>query len=200
MAAKIPTPIFDQCARYDMYETEVKAWCEVTSVEKEKRAVVLVLAMTEKKGELLESLKLDDLKKNNGVDVLLEYLKANYGKDELVECLDNYEDFRNFNRQEGQTMADYCSGFQQRVKRITAKGITFPNEILAFELIRNARISSDEKKLVLTGLDFSQKNEMYKCAIASLKKFAGDGCSSMKEEFCLSPPAIKATTRRPMET
>ena len=49
MATKIPTPVFDDSIRYDQYDTEVKAWCEVTGVDKEKRALVLVLAMPERK-------------------------------------------------------------------------------------------------------------------------------------------------------
>ena len=56
MTAKIPTPVFDDSVRFDQYEVEVKAWCEVTGLDKEKRALVLVLAMPDKKAEILERL------------------------------------------------------------------------------------------------------------------------------------------------
>ena len=191
MTAKIPTPVFDDSVRFDQYEVEVNAWCEVTGLEKEKRALVLVLAMPDKKAEILESLKIEDLKKADGVTALTKYLKENYGKDDLVDCLDCYEDFRNYQRHSGQTIAEYCTGFEQRNKRVIAKGVTLPGEILAFELIRNARISSAERKLVLTGLDFSKKNEMYNAAKVSLKKFLGEGCSSVGSDFGSSSQAIK---------
>ena len=181
--AKIATPVFDDTVRLDQYETEVRAWCKVTSVEVEKRAIVLVLAMPDKKNEILESVNSDDLSVAGGVDILLKHLKDNYGKDELLESLEMYEDFRKFERSSNQSIGEFCSGFESRKKRIENKGIKFPEEILAFELIRNANISKSERKLVLTGLNLAEKKGMYKDAITSLKKFLGEGYTESKSEF-----------------
>ena len=181
--AKIATPVFDDTVRLDQYETEVKAWCKVTSIEAEKRAIVLVLAMPDKKNDILESINSDDLSVAGGVDILLKHLKDNYGKDELLESLEIYEDFRKFERLSNQSIGEFCSGFESRRKRIENKGIKFPEEILAFELIRNANISKSERKLVLTGLNLAEKKGMYKDAIISLKKFLGEGYTESKCEI-----------------
>ena len=157
----------------------MKAWQAVTNLDKTKQALVLILA-SDKKGEFLENLALNDLKQETGVDTFLAYLKTNYGKDELIDVLDRYKSFRDYQRVTGQSIGDYCAGFEQRVNRIKSKGVTLPPEVLAFELIRNARITSEEEKLVMTGLDFTKKPTMYTSAVSSLKKFLGEGCSAIK--------------------
>ena len=53
-----------------------------------------------------------------------------------------------------------------RVNRVKNKGITIPPEILAFEVIRNAKITQDEEKLVMTGVDYNKKENMYKEALS----------------------------------
>ena len=49
-----------------------------------------------------------------------------------------------------------------------------PSEILAFKLIRRANISRVEKMLVLTGMNFNNKDSLYEEAKQSLKKFVRD--------------------------
>ena len=92
-----------------------------------------------------------------------------YGKDELSDCLDRYKCFREYQRSANQSISEYCAGFEQQYNRVKSKGVTLPPEVLAFELIRNARISSNEEKLVMTGLDFNQKARMHADAIKALK-------------------------------
>ena len=83
-SAKISTPRFDVSSRYEAYEAEVLAWQTVTSLTKEKQAIVLVLAMEEMKEKVLEEITLADLKAETGVTKLLKYLKDNFGKDDLI--------------------------------------------------------------------------------------------------------------------
>lgn len=181
MATKISTPVFDETVQFEQYKVEVDAWCKCTNVEVKKRALVLVLAMPERKADIFESLTVDKLNAENGVTILLDHLKENYGRDELENSLKQYEDFRNFQRGNGQSILDYCSGFEQKRKRCEGNGIKFPNEVLAFEIIRNARVSPSERKLIMTGLDLNKKETLYKDAIASLKKFFNNEYSGQRE-------------------
>ena len=175
-------PIFDDTIKFEAYQREVEAWQEVTGIEKEKQALVLILALPDLKGEILENLEIAKLKQADGVTTYLNYLKEKYGKEDMLDSLEKYKSFRDYYRTEGMNMADYCTGFEQRVNRIKLKGIAIPVEILAFELIRNAKITSSEEKLVLTGIDFDQKENMYKDALTSLKKFSGEGVNAVKTE------------------
>ena len=49
-----------------------------------------------------------------------------------------------------------------------------PSEILAFKLLRRANISKEEITLVLTGMNYGEKETLYEEAKKSLKKFKGD--------------------------
>ena len=49
-----------------------------------------------------------------------------------------------------------------------------PSEILMFKLLRKANIGKEEKMLVLTGMDYANKETPYEEAKTSLKKFKGD--------------------------
>ena len=176
-------PVFDEVTRYEDYEKDVRAWSLVTSYEIEKRAIILILAMPTKKKEILDHFDIDlELNVPEGVDNLLDYLEENYGADDLEQTLEIYEDFRNYQRSPDQSITEYCAGFEHRRKRIESKGIKFPNEILAFDLLRNAKITKNERKLVLTGLDYDDKDNLYKDTSQSLRKFLNDGFSNMHNQ------------------
>ena len=49
-----------------------------------------------------------------------------------------------------------------------------PSDVLAFELIHKANVTKDENKLIMTGLDFTKKTEMYGQAKNAIKKLLGE--------------------------
>ncbi|KAH3809109.1 hypothetical protein DPMN_137472 [Dreissena polymorpha] len=51
-----------------------------------------------------------------------------------------------------------------------------PSDILAFKLLKIANITKEEKMLVLTGMDYTNKNTLCEQAETSLKKFKGGVC------------------------
>ena len=60
--------------------------------------------------------------------------------------------------------------------RILKKNMKLPSEILAFKLLRRVNITKEEKMLVLTGMDYGQKDTLFeqKSLKKSLKKFKGE--------------------------
>ena len=69
------------------------------------------------------------------------------------------------------------------VNLIKHKNIKLPGEILAFDLIRNARITKEERKLVMTAVDFEKKDDMYKATQISLRKFIGESYNCHSEAY-----------------
>lgn len=72
------------------------------------------------------------------------------------------------------TVTEYIALFDSRYRKIEKLKMTLPSEILAFKLLRKANISKEEKLLVLTGMDYSNKGTLYEEAKKSLKKFKTD--------------------------
>ena len=85
-----------------------------------------------------------------------------------------YEDFEDYGRTT-ETIAEYIRVFETKYLKIENKGIKLPSAVLAFKLLRKASITGDDKKLCLTGMEFSEKDKLYDQAKKSLKKCCTDG-------------------------
>lgn len=99
------------------------------------------------------------------------------GKDDLADSVEKFDDFYDFQRNEGQTIQECIVMFDSKYRKIEKKDMSLPSEILAFKLLKKANITKEEKLLVLTGINFDNKASLYEGAKASLKKFKGDDCS-----------------------
>ena len=51
--------------------------------------------------------------------------------------------------------------------------MTLPSEILAFKLLKKAKITKEERLLVLTGMNYGNKSTLYEDAKASLRNLKG---------------------------
>ena len=98
------------------------------------------------------------------------------GKDDLADSVEKFDDFDDFQRNEGQTIQEYIAMFDSKYRKIEKKDMPLPSEILAFKLLKKANITKEEKVLVLTGMNFDNKASLYEEAKASLKMFKGDDC------------------------
>ena len=180
MATKIELPIYKYDKSYEQYKKELSAWRLVTDLKPEKQGIVVALSLPEEDGlkireKVFEEIKLEDLNVEGGLDTLIEFLDKQLGKDELENALERFEDFEDYSRHSDESISQYIANFDQKYSRIRSQNINLPSEILAFKLLRRAGISREEKLLVLTGMDYSQKVNLFEQAKKSLKKFVGEG-------------------------
>ena len=179
MAMKIRPPDFTKSKSYERYKLELMAWRGVTDIDKKKQGVAVALSLPEDdesgiREKVFDEVKLEDLQKDDGLDTLLAYFDKQLGKDELTDSLEKFEAFEDYEREKGQSIADYISKFDQRYNKLVKLKMTLPPAILAFKLLKKANISKAEKMLVLTGMDYSKKEELYDQAKRSLTKFKGE--------------------------
>ena len=177
MSTKINPPDYSN-KTYEQYKIELQAWQKVTSLTAEKQGIAIALSLPESdssciRQRVFEELSLEDLGSKDGMKILFNFLDEKLGKDDLADSLEKFEDFDDFVRLDDQVISDFITQFDQRYNRIVKKGMKLPSEILAFQLLKRAKITSDEKLLVLTGMDYSQKETLYDQAKKSLKKFKG---------------------------
>ena len=95
-------------------------------------------------------------------------------KDDLSDSLEKFEEFEDFQRVNGQNITEYIAAFDSRYRKMEKFKIKLPSEILAFKLLRRANINKEEKMLVLTGMNYANRETLYEEAKQSLKKFKGD--------------------------
>ena len=72
-------PVFSSEKPYSRYFDELEAWSFVTDLPKEKQGLVIALSLpkndsTQIRDKVFSELKIQDLKKENGVDTLVSFL------------------------------------------------------------------------------------------------------------------------------
>ena len=175
MTMTIDPPDFSP-QNFELYKQELRAWSEVTEVSRSKQAIVIVLSIkdTDTREKVLSQLSLEDLKQENGLEILIKFLDSFFGNDEISDALEKYEDFENFQRADNQSIRDFIACFDMKYRKLEKLNINLPQEILAFKMLGKANISREMRLIVLTGIDFAEKDMMYEQAQAALRKFAGD--------------------------
>ena len=192
MATEISIPRLTGSTNYELWKLQTQAWTVVTELSKEKQAVAVALSLPEDdkrkiKEKVFGELELDVLNSENGMSVLFEFLDRYLLEDELMISWNKFEDFEKFERKHGQNIREYVGDFDLKFRKLEKIHVKLPPEILAFKLLRNANLSKQERLLVLTGVNFAEKEKMYVQTKHSLIKFMGD----LKEDKARMGPNVR---------
>lgn len=182
-STRLPTPSFTTGQSYELYKKEVTIWENITSVEAKNRALHLLLALPGKdkdregiKDKLLETIKTEDLKKETGVKYLTECMDKFLAKDVLETKWEYFQDFENYEKGEGESILQYIANFDtyySKLKLNLEETLTLPSSILAFKLLKGAKLTEEQRLVVMTSMDFDKLESLYTQAKKSLKKFFG---------------------------
>ena len=184
---KINPPSFNSAKSYERFKQELLAWREITEISKNKQGIAVALSLPDDdenkiKDKVFGQIALDELKDENGLNILIAFLDKHLGKDDLADSIEKFEDFDDFKRKDGQTIQEFIAMFDSKYRKIEKKDMSLPSEILAFKLLKKANITKEEKLLVLTGMNFDNKAYLYEEAKSSLKKFKGDAIHARDNE------------------
>ena len=187
MTTKINPPSFNSAKSYERFKQELLAWREITELSKNKQGIAVALSLPDDdenkiKDKVFDQIALDELKDENGLNILFAFLDKHLGKDDLADSIEKFEDFDDFKRKDGQTIQEFIAMFDSKYRKIEKKDMSLPSEILAFKLLKKANITKEEKLLVLTGMNFEHKAYLYEEAKSSLKKFIGDAIHARDNE------------------
>ena len=78
---------------YELYKQKLLAWREVTDLSKEKQGVALALSLPEEdknkiQEKVFNQIGLDQLKRDDGLDILIQFLDSILLKDELSDSFE----------------------------------------------------------------------------------------------------------------
>ena len=192
MATEISIPSLTGSTSYELWKLQTQAWTVVTELSKKKQAVAVALNLPEDdkrkiKEKVFGELELDVLNCENGMSVLFEFLDRYLLEDELMNSWNKFEDFEKFERKHGQNIREYVADFDLKFRKLEKIHIKLPSEVFAFKLLRNANLSKQDRMLVLTGVNFAEKEKMYVQTKHSLIKLMGD----LKEEKARMGPNVR---------
>ena len=115
MSSRLQTPVFKKDKNYEVYRSQLQLWRECTDLAKEKQGIFINLSLpdddeTKIKERALDELSASELKKENGLDRLIEFFDKHLKKDDLEEEWAKY-DFDDFSREDGMNIEDFVSKF-----------------------------------------------------------------------------------------
>ncbi|KAK6191220.1 hypothetical protein SNE40_002956 [Patella caerulea] len=75
---------------YELYKQELLAWKEVTDLDKKKMGVAIALTLPEEdanniREKVFNQMKIEDLKKDDGLEKLIKFLDKHLAKDDLTD-------------------------------------------------------------------------------------------------------------------
>ena len=76
-------------------------------------------------------------------------------------------------KQEHKSIDDFINKYEKSVVDLKGDGAVLPEELYAMQLIDAVNIPDKDIKIILTGIDYEKKEEMFKDAKKSLRKFLG---------------------------
>ena len=180
MSSKIPIPKFSSDKPYERYKQEIKAWSKTTSTEGKKQGLSVALSLPEDdpsniRDKVFNELDLDTLEVDDGITVFLNYMDKQFGRDDLTVMYEKYIDFDRCKRKKGQKINEFILEFEQKYNACAkrAKGTTFHPVILGLKLIDSSNLNTIERKLVLSGVDYTNKDQLFANAKTALRKFIG---------------------------
>ena len=195
MSSKIPIPKFNSDKPYERYKQEIKAWGRTTTVEKKRQALTIALSLPEDdpsniRDKVFNELDLEELEKDEGVEVLLKYFDKQFGRDDLTVMYEKYIDFDRCKRKDGQKINEFILEFEQKYNACAKRsaGTTIHPVILGLKLIDSSNLKTMERKLVLSGVDYTNKDQLFENAKSALRKFIGEQASGGSNP---SEPAVK---------
>ena len=179
-STKVPVPIFDSRKPYKAYKNDVAIWQIVCKLDKKEQALHLVYALPADDPSGIrqkQQTELDDLTKLNaddGVEVFMKWMDDYFKGDEQIEAYEAYIAFDSYRRASNQKISDFLMEFDRLYAAAAKHEMTLSDNIKALKLLDSARLSDQDRKFALTGIDFKSSTDVYKATQRSVRKFAGD--------------------------
>ena len=167
-------PAFDDENSYEIWKEDLEIWCDLTDVVATKQALAVRLVLTGRARNAASQVKREDLKKENGVAILLKKLDSVFLVDKGRRQFSAFNELHNFQRAQNADVNEFVSGFEHVYFKFTEQDMTLPDAVLAFMLLRAANLGDVERKLVMSSIGDVSYNSMK---------------STLKKVFCDDAPA-----------
>lgn len=166
---------------FDGWRFEVELWNDWTNILKNRRGCMVLVAIPicdpsgarEKINKTAIQNNDVNISSDTSVADILKSLDKNYQKDDAGAVCEAYLEFVGFSKDPNQAMAAYITEFDRKVSQLQIQKIVIPEVALAMQLLYGADLSSNDRKIVLTAVDFEKKDNLLSQMKCGLKKYFG---------------------------
>ncbi|ESO98891.1 hypothetical protein LOTGIDRAFT_158847 [Lottia gigantea] len=135
---------------YDTWKNELEIWRRVTDLDADKQALAITLSLTGRARERAVQIPADYLDSERGVDILIAKLDDVFKKETKDATYEAYLSFENFRKTDDMSIETYVIEFERLNTRLVRYGMELPDAVLAFKLLDNACLSTQERQMSLT--------------------------------------------------
>ena len=130
-------------------------------------------------------MSLEDMVKDNGLELLIKHLDAVFEKDKNDMAYERYVIFEDIRRNQDEEVADFMIRFDRAMKQAKAIDITYPDNVLAFKLMRSMDLSADEQKMIMTActdIKYASMQSVIKRILGGKSSTCGSNDIKIKQE------------------
>ncbi len=171
-------PLLEDLENYEQWKEDVLMWKEITDLGKSKQALAVHLTLKGQARQVANQVSTDDKKKENGLEILLEKLDESFLKEPERRKFMAYQDFEECTRKEDMSVCDFMREFDTKYFKMKEKGMELPDEVLAFRLVKNCKLTDIQKDQVMA----STKPLSFKEVRATLKRMFESSSGLISEE------------------
>lgn len=142
-------PVLEDLDNYEQWKEDVLMWKEVTDLAKNKQALAVHLTLKGQAKEVANQVTTEDKKKETGLDILLKKLDEAFLKEPERRKFMAYQEFEECVRKDGMSICDFMREFDTKYFKMKAKSMCLPDEVLAFRLVKNCRLTEVQKDQVM---------------------------------------------------
>ena len=143
---KVPPPLSDSSS-YQDWRKIVDLWGKFTTCAPNKQGMAVIFSLSSSDQKKVLSLPSDTICAEDGLQAVLKRLDELYLEDETLEMYSALEDFESYKRSSSLLINDFLIEFELKYDKIKTHGITYPEELLGFRLLKAANLSSSDEKL-----------------------------------------------------
>ena len=131
-------PVLDQIEEIEEWLRELAIWQCVTDLEPKKQGPVVYLSLPDKIRKSCNDVSVQDLIKDDGLNVFINKIKSFYAKDMNALAFMAYDKSENFRRSDDMNIIDYINGFERLNNQIKHFEMELPTGVLAYKVFKNA--------------------------------------------------------------
>ena len=182
-----PPAFISKKKTYATYMKDLKRWTTLTTLAKEKQANMVIHFIPDDdpiKEKIDTQMAEEKLSCPEGITNLLAFLAGIYKCDDMGDAYDSYVEFVKLRRKPGVPIKSFISEWENCYHKVKNNDCTMSDMVLAFNLLDTSDLSDMERKLVLTGVNYTEgksNKTLLSQMKEALKKFIGKGVVASNE-------------------
>ena len=168
MSVKVNPPDLKHAKNYECFKNELLLWQSLTSLEQTKQAGCIAFNLPNDcqfakdiRTKVMERLSIEELRGADGMEKLVSLLDEELLQPEIEQAVDDWDNLENRVKSETESIEEFVNDFERLLARVESKGAKLPACVKCFMMLKRIKLSHEERLIVLSKLDFDQKDNLF---------------------------------------